>query len=214
EARDNYEIGTLIGDEMDKAVLDLAEDLEDQWMTDGTGNGSKDQTGIIIANDATGTYAGLARATYTFWASVEQAAIGTMALSDVQTVFQTLRNSTRRSKPDLVLCGPPVFDIMANLLDDRVTYMEPGSSLPNGLVLKHGVAAIHWRGAVWTEIPGYTTQRFDAVQSSDWHFDIVRNFAWDPVEIDGDDITTKMTVGMNLVCDHPGRQGHGIGITA
>lgn len=215
QANSHYEIGVLVQDEIQGAARDMGDEIDEQLASDGTGNSSKDITGIQIANDAAGTYAGLARGSFTWWASVEQAAIGTLALTDLQVPFATLRNATRRSKPDIILSNATVFDIAANLMDDRLTHNLPvGTVLPNGVVLQHGVASLQYRGAMWLEIPSYTAQRFDILQLSDWHIDIVRNFQWDPVEIDDDAITTKMTVGMQLVCDHPGRQAHGIGITA
>lgn len=68
--------------EISGVLLDLIQKMNTQFWGDGTGNSSKDITGIKAAVNATGTYAGLDRATYTWWQSYMQDAGGAVDLTE------------------------------------------------------------------------------------------------------------------------------------
>lgn len=218
EAQNFYIIGDLYQDELDRGTRDLINNLEDQIMSDGTGNGSKDVTGLQAAIGDTGTYAGLNRATETYWQSYVTTGVGALALADMKTTSLNLRDPVRRSRWNAILCNATVFNIYGDLAEgggtSLVRHQISQADELRGLRYEAGYVTLGFEGRPVVEIPGYTSQRMDFVQLDDFEIQWIRRFMVDPPKIDGDDWTFKVTVGLQLQCRHPGRQGSLQGITS
>lgn len=83
--------------------------------SDGTGNGSKELTGLDAAvpqDPTTGTYGGINRATHTFWRSQLHDPASTPTSSTIQAAMNTLWSSCVRGSdhPDLIMGGSTIFN--------------------------------------------------------------------------------------------------------
>lgn len=96
-----------------------------QLYSDGTGNGSKDLTGLKAAIAATGTYGGIDRATYTWWQSKVVSNSGTpgtpgnLALAKMIATFLSI--SDGNDQPDLLLCGQGTWYEYYKLVEGKIT---------------------------------------------------------------------------------------------
>jgi hypothetical protein len=77
-----------------------AEDIRDVMNTTFQGTGA---SGIQLAVDSTGTYAGLNRATETHWASYENAVGGAITVAEIATMRENLRDGDRGELMDTLL---------------------------------------------------------------------------------------------------------------
>lgn len=75
-----------------QAEMELCEVLATGLWSTGTSN---QIDGLSLAVDSTGTYGGLSRATYTWWAAQEDAATATLALSALQSSFGSASDGGR-----------------------------------------------------------------------------------------------------------------------
>ena len=66
---DKYKIIDLLDAKTKQAMYSLKESIGMGIFSDGTGNGSKDLTGLVAMVAATGTYGGINSSTYTWWQS-------------------------------------------------------------------------------------------------------------------------------------------------
>lgn len=113
----------LLATEMESKAMDLKDTMGDGFYSDGTGNASKDITGLQAAiDDSTQvtTYEGISRSTYTGWRSTRTADNGTLAVSDLASDFNAAKIGTE--DPTLVLTTPAIFTFYEALLDDNVRY--------------------------------------------------------------------------------------------
>ncbi len=216
EAQNAYLVGDLYQEELNRTTLDLTEEAEDQVRSDGTGNGGKDIDGIQAAISSSGTYASIAKATYTWWQAYISSGVGTLAMSDLKTASLNLRSATRKSRWDLILAGPTVWNIYGDLIEaeggKKVHSVSQAAEL-QGLKYEGGYTSLGFEGKPVLDITGYTAQRMDFVQRSDFEIHWIRQFLVDAPKIEGDDITFKITARLNLRCLHCGRQGALTGIT-
>lgn len=106
DVRDNEEKGgyyqPVLPTEQELCESDVFKKLEDELV------GSTQDRGYASIIDATGTYANLAQATYSIWASEENGSIGTLGLDDLEDLYEELRAGTtggiaRNARPTDVL---------------------------------------------------------------------------------------------------------------
>ncbi|NBW12746.1 MAG: phage major capsid protein [Caulobacteraceae bacterium] len=103
------------------------------YNSDGTGAYSQQFTGLPIAVDSAGTYAGLSRATYTWWASSEYAA-GSVNPTR-QNVLQYISGTVKKAAemPTFGVCGFGTWTLLAQDFVGQETYMiTPGSNFAQG----------------------------------------------------------------------------------
>ena len=208
-----YIIGDLVGDELKGAFKDLMNDLEAGIYSDGTGNGSLDITGLQAAISATGTYAGIDRAVTTLWQSHVTGSVGALAEADVQTTLLNLRSAARSGTPNVILANATVFNILGNLLDANRRPVVAQSDGP-GLHFAGGFTTLSYEGLTVVQVPSYTAQRMDIIDTSMFGIKIIRDFTTKPWKDDNDDITSTMSWRGNLYNLNPGQSGTLTGITS
>jgi hypothetical protein len=120
----------LMDGRMDVAESSLANLLAGGVYSDGTGSGGKEVTGLNAAvpvNPATGTYGGIDRATWTFWASKINNTSGLTAAT-IQGAMNTLWAQLVRGadRPDLIVSDNTIWSLyMASLqAQQRFTNVE------------------------------------------------------------------------------------------
>ncbi len=215
---DFSQIGDLFQSELDGLYQDFADELDDQLMSDGTGNSSKDITGIQAVNADSGSYAGIDPSTYTWWKAYVDAAVGTLAEVDLKTAMRDLTNTPRKANPSFMLMGPAVWDICAALFETtrNQTILQTDFG-KGGLKLQAGATALEYQGIPLIRVPGYTAQRIDIldmVSDGGWRIDIIRNFLVDELPLNGDAQVWQVSFGAQLRCHNRRKQGTLTGITA
>jgi len=202
-------IGDIYQNEIDLGTADLIDTMETQVMSDGTGNGSKDITGIQIAVSASGTYAGILRSTYTWWQSAITNISPPLTEAMIKALGRTLRNTPRKANSTLFLCGPAVWGLIGDLLEsDRFySFAQSTPSYLTGLMYEGGYRALGFEGRPIVEIPGYTANRLDYLDLNQAGIKFIRNFTVDDAVLDGDDWVFQVTVGCNLFFKESHRQG-------
>lgn len=112
----------LLAVEMESKAADMKDDLGTQFYSDGTGNSSKDITGLAAAvDDATNvtTYEGISRSTYTQWKAT-YTSDSSLAIADMASDFNAAKVGAE--DPTLLLSTPAIFNIYEALMDQDVRY--------------------------------------------------------------------------------------------
>jgi len=114
----------------DIAQAELANAVRDLYvLLESTLLGSTQDRGIASIVDATGTYAGLAAASYTTWASAETAVGGALTAAVMEDAHETLRAAPHNGMASAILCAP-------NQVTNYLRIMGPSaSSTPTRLML-------------------------------------------------------------------------------
>ncbi|MEE9568359.1 MAG: phage major capsid protein [Candidatus Binatia bacterium] len=93
-AETEEQIADVWGEEIDRGINDLVQNLSDTIWTDGTGNSNADITGFaagIDNGDNVGTYAGLARSSFSWWKSILDATGGDLSTALFYSMWTALR---------------------------------------------------------------------------------------------------------------------------
>jgi hypothetical protein len=113
----------LLAVEMDSAAADMRDELGTQLYADGTGNSSKDIIGLDAAIDdgnGTGTYAGLARSTYTTWVSDLESSSEAISLAKLVDSFDDAKIGS--DEPTLIVTTPTIWGTLEGLLTATIAY--------------------------------------------------------------------------------------------
>jgi hypothetical protein len=143
--------------ELDSGLLDLRAALNTQIMSDGTGNSSKDVTGLRAALADTGTYAGIDRGVYTWWKAYVSANGGTprnlteALMRDVKSTVET-----RTGRVSAIYAGSAQWYAYGDLLRSERRQQNP-------VTLTGGYQALDFEGTPLIKVPGYPTGRMDFV---------------------------------------------------
>lgn len=116
-------VADLMDAEMDEARESLTDKLCTQLFSDGTGNGSKDITGLKAAiqdGTETATYGGITLATYTWFKANYTASIGSLMLSDMATMFDSCASGA--DTPSIILTTKTVKSAYEALLQAQVRF--------------------------------------------------------------------------------------------
>ena len=111
----------LIGVEMESAQQDMIDNIGTRFYGDGTGNGSKDFTGLVAAvDDGTNvaTYGGLSRSTYSTLQSSYTASVGALTLSQMGTTYDACVVGS--DKPTLIVTDETTWGYYEQLLQPMV----------------------------------------------------------------------------------------------
>lgn len=124
----------LLKSKIKQAEMSLANTISTQLFGDGTGNSSKDITGLqaIVANSpTTGTLAGINRATYSWWRNQSRSSAGSFAANGVNYMRQMFNDCARgQKKPQLILTTQDVFEFYEDAL--RPEYRNTNKTLGDG----------------------------------------------------------------------------------
>jgi hypothetical protein len=110
-------IVSLLESKVRQLEISMQLEVNEQLFGDGTGNGSKDLTGINIAVEegtAWSTYGGIDSNTYTFWRNTWTAAGSVLTLADMRSVFNSA--SRGNSRPKLILTTQEIYEQYEALL--------------------------------------------------------------------------------------------------
>lgn len=93
-----------------QAEMSLIESMNGDLFTDGTGNSSKDLTGLVLAIDSAGTYGNIARSTETWWSSQETAVSGPLTIDSMRTMYNDCSKGYRKAHPDLIVTDQTEYE--------------------------------------------------------------------------------------------------------
>ncbi|MFA6167838.1 MAG: phage major capsid protein [Gemmatimonadaceae bacterium] len=208
----------LLADKVDEAgsdIRDLMCGTAHGIYGDGTGNSSKDLTGLGAIITTTGTYAGVNRSTSgnEFWqagfvtskssASVTSAMIRT-GINDCRGVSS---NGQKTGRGDLIIMPQDVYESFCDLYEDKVRMQ---SDLK---VAQLGFEAIKYNGAEIIFTSKQTANQVTFLSTSTLGFSVMesRDFAWTRFEdttINGQDGQVAWLHWMgNMTCNEPRRNG-------
>ncbi len=129
-------------------TMDLADKIGTQFYADGTGNSSKEITGLAaIVDDGTtvANFQGQSRSTYTTLKATVTASSGTLSLAKMYTLWDTVTEGNQQ--PDLLLTTKTVYSLYNQLLEpkERYNFMDMGPK--EKIYLGEGAKALFFRGA-------------------------------------------------------------------
>lgn len=135
--------------EMASRAEDMADSLGDQFYGDGTGNGSKDFTGLAaIVDDGTAvaTYGGLTRSTYTTIKATVTASGGPLSLLKMATLYSAITSGS--IKPTLGLTTEAIFNLYEQLLQpqERIAKDVPMMKNAKGMQAGTGFTGLFYKG--------------------------------------------------------------------
>lgn len=93
----------LLDGKIMQAEMSLVETMNGDLFTDGTGNSSKDITGLVLAVDAAGTYGNIDRTTETWWGAQETAVSGPTTIDGMRTMYNNCSKGYKKDHPDLIM---------------------------------------------------------------------------------------------------------------
>ena len=114
----------LLAVEMGSVADDMADGIGTQLYGDGTGNGSKDITGLDAAIDATtgtATWGGInGTVTYTTWRSTHTSNAGAVTIANLQSAYDSAKIGN--DAPTLVVMHPSEWTTYEGLLQATINY--------------------------------------------------------------------------------------------
>lgn len=124
------DIASLMETEMDEAKESIKDKFCTQLFSDGTGNGSKDLTGLHAAiDDSTNvdTYGGIVRSTYTWFKANYTAASGSTTLGKWATMFDSCKSGADR--PTVIVTTETIWTAYEALLQAQVRFTSGGGAV-------------------------------------------------------------------------------------
>jgi len=137
-------IADLMDTEMQEAHTSLEDKFGAQLFQDGTGNGSKNLTGLIAAIDNStnvDTYGDILRSTYTWWKANYTASVGSLMLSDLATMFDSCKSG--QDSPSIIVTDEATWSAYEALLQPQVRFQSEASGYNSG---DGGMKALSFRG--------------------------------------------------------------------
>lgn len=135
------QVANLLERQVSSDTYDLALKIATQLYSDGTGNSSKDITGLAAAVDdgtSAATYGGQTRATYTQLNSTVTASSGTLTLAKMYTLFDACAQGSE--EPNKILTTKAVRSFYNQLLTPSERYTNPDA-------MGTGASKLMFRGA-------------------------------------------------------------------
>lgn len=202
----------LLDSKTNQARMSLFDRMNTDAFADGTGNSSKNLDGLEIAIDSTGTYGGILRSTYTYWAAQETAVSGALTIARMRTMFNTCSSGGRReTQPNLLITTQAVHEFYENLL-------QPDQRFTNSELADGGFNNLEFKGKPLTWDEACTSGNMYFINSNflTFRYHASRNFASTPfVKPANQDARTALILFMgNLTGSNCRRQGKLTGITS
>lgn len=186
-----------------QAEMSLTEQLSTGLFSDGTGNSSKDLTGLEAMVSNAGTYGGINSATFTWWQAGVSTTSTALSLSDMRNAFNTA-SVGGKDTPDLIVTTQSLYQSYEGTLTPTTAtgyFPTPGTKkLADG-----GFQALEFKGVpvVWDELcPSGTvyflnTKHMKLIAHKDANFQTT-----DFVKPENQDARTAQVLWMgNLTCD-------------
>jgi len=120
-------VGSIIEEELERAELSAAESFDEMFFSNGTGNGSKDFNGLgnLVGQNTTavGGITPTAAAGNSWWASTITAQGGTLAFSDIRTLYISL--SEGNDFPTNIFTTATVYAVTDALFTSSQRFVDP-----------------------------------------------------------------------------------------
>lgn len=101
---------SLLEGKIMQAEMSLIESMNGDLFTDGTGNSSKDITGLVLAVDSAGTYGNIDRTTETWWAAQETAVSGPLTIDQMRNSYNDCSKGYKKDHPDLIITDQDEYE--------------------------------------------------------------------------------------------------------
>ena len=201
----------LIKAKTKQAEMSLRDRMNQDAFSDGTGNSSKNLTGLQAIVSTTGTLGSLSPTTYTWWAptSTSCGSFAANGLSKMRTLFNTL--SLGNDKPDFIITTQTAFEYYESALQPQERYTD--SKLANS----------GWQNLTFKGVPlmfdrDCPSGKLYALNSNYLNFVVHRDADFtlgDMQKPIGQDVVSAQLLFMgNMTCSNRRMQGELTGITA
>lgn len=121
----------LLQAKTDQAEMSLRNEMTTGLFSDGTGNSSKDLTGLAAMVSDSGTYGGIDSATYTWWQAYEDNDAVALSLEDMRHCFNTA-SLAGKDHTDLIVTTQALFEKYEGLFTAvSTTNVAPNFSTPS-----------------------------------------------------------------------------------
>lgn len=107
-----------------QAEMSLIETMNGDLFTDGTGNASKDITGLVLAVDAAGTYGNIDRSSNSWWSSNETAVSGPTTIDGMRTMYNNCSKGYKKDHPDLIIGTQAGYEVYEGKLQPDMRYTD------------------------------------------------------------------------------------------
>lgn len=202
--------------------MSLSESLGTGLFSDGTGNSSKDLTGLRAMVLSSGTYGGISGTTYDWWTAGYYSSSSTaLTAADMRTTFNTCSKGGK-DHPNFIVTTQTLFEKYESLLTYVSSSQVAGSMQMNVEGVKKlgdaGIQALAFKGVpiVWDELCPSTYMYFLNLDHMKLVVHADANFKVTPfVKPENQDARVAQILWMgNLTCDR--RKAHGalVGRTA
>lgn len=190
-----------LSSETREALEDLKNALNDQMLA-FTKENPTDLDGIGVIVSDTGTYAGINRATHSFWRSYVNDAEEPrpLEISLMQDQLMELEKKERKAKVSGIFCNRKHFYDYANLLDNQRRYV-------NTMKLDGGVEALAFEHIPVIPMLGMATGSMFFLDESEFEYRTLKNFETVELPVNGDARKFFTKHYSAFLCKHPGRQG-------
>jgi len=158
-----------------QAEMSLTEELTTGLFSNGTGNGSKQLTGLLAMVDDTGTYGGINSANHSWWRATDTAVNGALALANMRSAM-TDASSGGKDAPNLIVTDADEYEAYEALVTGTLQTQGPSSKKLGDA----GYQTLEYKGVpiVWDELctAGYmfflNTRHMKLVVHKDANFDV------------------------------------------
>jgi len=119
-------VGRIVEEELERAEMSMAESFDEMFFGDGSGNGSKDFNGLInLVGQNSAAVGGIdpAGAGNTWWNSTVTAQGGTLAFSDIRTLYITL--SEGNDFPTNIFTTSTIYAVTDALFTSNQRFVDP-----------------------------------------------------------------------------------------
>lgn len=193
----------VLGNETKEALEDLKDRINDQIMATTADVNGRAIHGLGYIVSDVGSYAGINRATNTWWGAKVLANGGTprpLTTLLMQQMMAAMEQLDRKGKIDLII-------------GNRVQYYQYGNTLQafrqfvNEDKLDGGYMSLDFEGTPFVSVPNLPAGTMYFLDTSTWAYYILENFETKPKSTNKDSDRFIITHYSNLVCKQPGKNG-------
>jgi hypothetical protein len=213
--RGERQIINLLEAKTKQAEMSLVADLTTGFF--GSGADSKDIVGLDAAIQETGTYGGIAGATYTYWQADTDETAETLSLADMTNTFNSCSKGGTDS-PDIIVTDQTLFEKYESLMAAKLNINYESRSKAGQMLGDAGFTSLEFKGRpiVWDE--NCTASNMYFINSKHLYFHVMEGRNFEPTDFvkpTNQDARTAQILWMgNLVCDRRASLGAMRGKTA
>lgn len=115
---------SLIEGKIEQAEMSLIESMNGDLFTDGTGNSSKDLTGLVLAVDSAGTYGNIARGDNSWWSAQETAVAGPLTIASMRTMYNDCSKGYGKAHPKLIVTDQDEYEAYEDKLQPDMRFSD------------------------------------------------------------------------------------------